>query len=225
MVVPTLNEEKTLLACLDAIGEGPGIEVLVSDGGSTDGTIRIAERHKARVVAGDPGRGTQLNRGAVASTAERLLFVHADCRLPFGWCSAVQNVLDDDKTTLACFRLRTEAGDGAMLTGPGRLWMRTLDLRSHGLRLPYGDQGFAVRRDIFDRLGGFPDIPLMEDLEFARRCKLYGRIRRIPLLMRTTARRTEGQPLRGRAMMVAFPLLYRLGVSPQTLARWYGEIR
>lgn len=212
-------------ACLEAIGKEPGIEVVVSDGGSSDNTIRIAESCKARVVVGEPGRGTQLNRGVAAAISERFLFVHADCRLPVGWCTAVQGALDDDQTTLACFRLRTEAGNGEKQSGPGRLWMRTLDIRSRGWRLPYGDQGFAVRRNTFDLLGGFPDIPLMEDLEFARMCRLHGRIRRLPLMMRTTARRTAGQPLRARSMMVFFPLLYRLGVSPRTLARWYGEVR
>jgi hypothetical protein len=93
------------------------------------------------------------------------------------------------------------------------------------MALPYGDQGFAVRRETFDLVGGFPEIPLMEDLEFARRCRRVGAIRRLPLSMRTTGRRFERHPVRARVMTASFPLLYRCGVSPHTLARWYGAVR
>jgi hypothetical protein len=105
------------------------------------------------------------------------------------------------------------------------MWLRTLDLRSRGLRLPYGDQAFAVRRDVFETVGGFPEIPLMEDLAFARACRKIGRIRRMPLEIRTTARRTNTFPFRARVMMIVFPALFRLGVPPEMLARWYGNAR
>ena len=225
VVIPTLNEERTLEACLDLVGNGLGTEVVVSDGGSTDSTVKLAERLGARVVVGEAGRGPQLNRGPNASHAQRLLFVHADCRRPVGWRHEVLGALDDDTTALACFRLRTEAPEGASMSILGKTWLKTLDLRSRGLRLPYGDQGFGIRRSTFDEVGGFPEIPLMEDLAFARNCRKFGRIRRLRLFMRTTARRTEGQPFRARAMWVAFPVLFRLGVSPHRLAKWYGNVR
>ncbi len=224
-MVPTLNEERTLDACLRSIGSVPGIEIVVSDGGSTDATLRIAESLGAATIVGEKGRGPQLNRGAAQTAASRLLFVHADCRLPTGWHDEVVSALNDRKTALACFRLRTDPASDASVSILGRIWLKTLDMRSHGLRLPYGDQGFAVRREAFDRVGGFPEIPLMEDLEFARRCRRLGGIRRLGLEMRTSARRTVGQPLRARVMWVTFPWLYRLGVAPETLAKWYGEVR
>ncbi len=225
VVVPTLNEERTLEACLRSIGGRPEIEVVVSDGESVDGTVRIAEGLGAIVAVGESGRGPQLNRGAAVATAERLLFVHADCRLPARWYDEMMSALEDETTALACFRLHTEPAVGETGSVVSRVWLKTLDLRARGFRLPYGDQGFGVRRELFDRVGGFPDIPLMEDLEFARICKNLGGIKRLGLEMRTTARRTAGQPFRARAMWVAFPWLYRLGVSPETLAKWYGEIR
>jgi len=225
VVIPTLNEERTIESCLQAVGRRGNLEIVVSDGGSTDGTLRFAASMGATVVEGPPGRGGQLNRGAAAAQAERLLFLHADCRLPRGWQAAVASVLADPATSLACFLLRTETSSETRPSPLRHLWLRTLDLRSRGLRLPYGDQAFAVRREVYERVGGFPDIPLMEDLVFARACRRVGRIRRLPLEIRTKARRTDADPVRARVMMLVFPALFRLGVAPSTLARWYGSGR
>lgn len=226
VVIPTLDEERTIGSCLEAVGESSGLEIVVSDGGSRDATCEIAAGAGATVVRGTQGRGPQLNRGAAAGSAPRLLFVHADCRLPAGWRAALDRALDDPSTALACFRLHTvPAGPGGSSSCVARLWLRALDLRSTLPLLPYGDQGFGVRREIFDAVGGFPPIPLMEDLSFARSCRRHGRTRRLPLAMRTTARRFERAPLRARLMTLSFPTLFRLGVPPQRLARWYGKAR
>jgi hypothetical protein len=173
------------------------------------------------VVCGPPGRGPQLNRGAAATDSPLLLFLHADCRLPVGWSTAVRSSLADADTALVCFRLHTEPLDGDGCGGWRAAWLRLLDLRSFGLGLPYGDQGFALRRETFDAVGGFPEIPLMEDLVMARECRRQGRIHRLDLAIRTTARRFEAEPLRARLKTATFPLLFRLGVSPWRLARWY----
>jgi hypothetical protein len=151
--------------------------------------------------------------------------VHADCRLPAGWYDAVLEALGDSRTSLACFWLRTEPGEGGTSRLLRRLSLRILDLRSRGFRLPYGDQGFAVRREVFEQVGGFPDIPLMEDVVFARSCKAVGTIERLPLEMRTGARRFDSFPVSSRLLMLCFPLLFRLGVSPEVLVRWYPEAR
>jgi hypothetical protein len=103
--------------------------------------------------------------------------------------------------------------------------VRLLDVRSRGGRVPYGDQGFAVRRDVFDAVGGFPSIAIMEDVVFAAACRRLGEIRRLPLEMRTTSRRVERYPVRSRLAFIVFPVLFRLGVSPDRLARWYREAR
>ncbi len=224
VVIPTLNEQRTLVECLDSVGEGRGLEIVVSDGGSRDSTLEIARaREGVQIVEGSPGRGPQLNRGAAAGGGEMLLFLHADCRLPASWRSMVENALLDEATSLACFRLLTEPTHA---TGPfRRAWLRILDLRSMGLGLPYGDQGFALRRGVFDALGGFPDIPLMEDVGLARASRRRGRVKRLPGSIRTTARRVEGRPVWSWLMFATFPSLYRLGVSPHRLARWYGTVR
>ncbi len=226
VVVPTLDEERAIGACLAAVGDDQGIEVAVSDGGSADATVAAARRERpgVRVVTGPPGRGAQLNRGAAAVAADAYLFVHADCRLPAGWAAAVRGALADPGVGLGCFRLHTEParpGAGAA----ARWWWRLLDLRSRGLGLPYGDQALFVRREVFAAVGGFPPIPLMEDVEFVRRCLRHGRLARLPLAVRTTARRFARRPLRARLCTATFPLLFRLGVSPHRLARWYGDVR
>ena len=225
VVIPTLNEERTIGACLEAVGKAPGIEVVVSDGGSIDRTGELASAAGARVVEGASGRGPQLNLGVRSAGARRILFLHADCRLPDGWLPALRTALDDTATALACFRLHTEPSGGRHRSRLYRRWLRVFDLRSFGLGLPYGDQGFALRREVFDLVGGFQEIPLMEDVAFARSCRRLGRIRRVPLEVRTTARRAEGHPVRTGMALATFPTLFRLGVSPSTLIRWYGEVR
>jgi rSAM/selenodomain-associated transferase 2 len=225
VVIPTLNEEHTIGACLEGVGKPDGVEVLVCDGGSSDRTRELAAAAGARVVEGAHGRGPQLNLGARSVAAGRLLFLHADCRLPHGWLAVVHTALDDETTALACFRLHTEPSGERQRSPLYRRWLRVFDLRSYGLGLPYGDQGFALRREVFDRVGGFQEIPLMEDVAMARDCRSLGRIRRLPLEVRTTARRAEGHPLRTWLALTVFPTLFRLGVSPHTLARWYGEVR
>ena len=225
VVIPTLNEERTIGTCLEAVGTPDGVEVVVADGGSSDRTREQAAAAGARVVEGARGRGPQLNLGARSAAAGRLLFLHADCRLPHGWLPFVHTALDDEATALACFRLHTEPSGERERSPLYRRWLRVFDLRSNGHGLPYGDQGFALRREVFDRVGGFQEIPLMEDVAMARGCRSIGRIRRLPLEMRTTARRAEAHPLRTGLALALFPTLFRLGVSPHTLVRWYGEVR
>jgi len=225
VVVPTLDEENGIDGCLDSIGTHARVDVVVSDGGSSDDTVRKALARGVNVLKGRAGRGGQLNRGAAATDSDLLLFLHADCRLPGGWYDALTSALADPATALACFLLHTLPADDRVESAAGRVWLRTLDFRARGGRLPYGDQAFGVRREVFDRVGRFPDIPLMEDLAFARACRRVGRIRRLGLTVRTSARRTARYPVRARLMMLVFPTLFSLGVAPRTLARWYGNAR
>ena len=227
VVVPTLDEERAIRSCLAAVGNEPGVEVVVSDGGSTDATVALvrAEFPRAIVVTGPAGRGAQLNRGAAAAASDAYVFVHADCRLPAGWAAAVRAALADPGVALGCFRLHTEPPPQGRGGAPARWWWRLLDLRGRGFGRPYGDQGLFVRREVFAAVGGFPAIPLMEDVEFVGRCLRHGRLARLPLAVRTTARRFARRPLRARVCTATFPLLFRLGVSPHCLARWYGDVR
>lgn len=226
VVIPTLNEDRGIAACLGSLGEEAGVEVVISDGGSRDRTLEVARTARAgvRVVEGPAGRGGQLARGAAAARSGVLLFLHADCRLPAGWGGAVVEALADPTVALGCFRLRTEAPGGGARAGT-RLWWRLLDLRGRGWGTPYGDQALFLRRDTLTAVGGVPDLPLMEDVELVRRCLRRGRLARLPLEVRTTPRRFARHPLRARLCTATFPTLFRLGVPAPTLARWYGTVR
>jgi len=225
VVIPTLDEELSIGGCLDSVGTHEGVEVIVSDGGSGDRTQEVARNRGARVETGALGRGPQLNLGAASTDSERLLFLHADCRLPEGWLQAISSALDDHTVSLACFRLRTLTSGSSAPSTLRRWWLRVFDLRSHGFGTPYGDQGFAVRRTVFDSAGRFPEIPLMEDVSFARSCRGLGRVQRLPLEIQTSARRVERRPFKTTLLLATFPTLFRLGVDPKTLARWYGKGR
>jgi rSAM/selenodomain-associated transferase 2 len=227
VVIPTLNEEGTIESCLQAVGRPPDVSIVVSDGGSTDATLAVVSTDfpAVDIIKGPPGRGDQLNRGARAAPADAYVFVHADCRLPVGWHDAVCDALADPGVAIGCFRLHTEPPPGGRNSTLMRTWWRVLDLRSRGFGLPYGDQALFLRHDVLARVGGVPKIPLMEDIELVDRCLGLGRLARLQLEVRTTARRFAQLPLRAPLFTMMFPSLYRLGISPDTLSRWYRNVR
>ncbi|RMG17418.1 MAG: glycosyltransferase [Planctomycetota bacterium] len=224
VVVPVLDEEARLPAQLDALAEHSGIlEVLVVDGGSRDGTVSLAQgRPGVRVLRARRGRGPQLNAGAAAARGDVLLFLHADVRLPVDASRWIREALEDPKVVGGAFRVRT------VPDGP-RPWFAPLlglaDLRSRRTRLPYGDQSLFVRRAAFRAVGGYPDQPLFEDLEFARRLRRQGTLVLLPVCVEVSARRYQRRPLRTALAHNVFPLLYRLGVPAERLARWYPTVR
>lgn len=217
--MPTLNEEGTLCRILPA-ALALADEVVVSDGGSTDGTVAVAEKLGARVVTGPPGRGGQLNRGARAATADLLLFLHADTTLPEGAAQAVREAVANG----ACgggFFLRFDVDRPLQ-----RLGGRLINLRTRLTRLPLGDQAQFATRETFDRLGGFEDWPILEDLDFALKLRRTKRLALIEDPATTGARRFLEQ---GTARTVATNwliwILFFLGVSPHRLARLYRHVR
>ena len=219
VIVPTFNEERSLGRVLPRL-TGLGDELVVSDGGSGDGSVAAARSFGARVVEGRRGRGPQLNRGAAASEAEILLFLHADSLPPAGAAEAIRRAVAAGAEG-GGFRVRFDGDDGWR-----RLGSRLVNLRTRLTRLPLGDQGHFVTRAAFDELGGYRDWPILEDLDLARRLRRRGRLVILPLEMRTSFRRYEK---RGIARTVAVNwliwLLYALGVSPHRLARLYRDVR
>ena len=227
VVIPTLDEEHTIPSCLRSIGSLPGVSVVVTDGGSTDDTLGVVarERPDAVVVQGMPGRGGQLRRGVAALTARGYLFVHADCRLPAGWFVAVSDALADPTTSLGCFRLHTEPPPGGSASPLARAWWRLPDLRGRGFGLPYGDQAQFLRRQVLEAIGGFPDVPLMEDLEppgavcgTAVWPASHSRSGPRPAGSRDVPSRPECAWRRSHCCIAS-------GVSPVRLARWYAVVR
>jgi uncharacterized protein len=220
IVVPTLDEEDALGRNLPA-ALAAADEVVVSDGGSGDGTVEVARRLGARVVAGPPGRGGQLNRGAAAvAAADVLLFLHADTTLPARGAEAVREAVARGADG-GGFLMRFDVDRPAQRLGA---WL--INRRTRMLRLPLGDQAQFVTPQAFARLGGFRDWPILEDLDFAIRLRRLGRMRLIEEPVTTGARRflELGAP-RTVATNWLIWMLFFLGVSPHRLARLYRHIR
>ncbi len=215
-VVPVLDEEDNLRRLLPSLGAEADL-VVVSDGGSRDGGAAVATGAGARWVSGPPGRGPQLNRGAAAAgDVDVLLFLHADTRLAPGAGERVRAAVAAGAVGGA-FRLRFD--DPRPLL---RLGGRLVDLRTRWTRLPLGDQAQFVRRDVFAALGGFPDWPILEDLDLARRLKRSGRTALLDPPVTTAARRYLRQGiLRTVARNWLIWGLFALGVPPRRLARLY----
>lgn len=224
VIIPALNEEPRIGDQLTRLASTPGIdEFVVVDGGSTDRTpATVRASGLARLVTSSPGRGTQMNAGARAATGDVLLFLHADVALPATVAALVAGALADAAVAGGAFRIET-VPDGKPGWAARMLWLA--DLRSRYSRLPYGDQAMFVRRETFDRLGGFAPVPLFEDLEFSRRMRRVGRVRILTSTVQVSGRRFMARPVASAVLMNVLPVLYRLGVPTSTLARMYGQVR
>ena len=222
IVIPTLNAGGELpgsLACLmQGVEAGLVRELVVSDGGSTDGTVEMAEEVGAVVIHGAPGRGGQIARGVAASKGDWILILHADTQLGEGWVEATERLMARAAAgapRAGYFRLRFRAK--GMMAGVTAGWA---NLRSRLLGLPYGDQGLVLPRALYEEVGGMPDIPLMEDVAIAR--ALRGKLVSLDAEAATSAARYEKSGWIKRGARNLWTLTrYLMGADPQTLARAY----
>ena len=218
VVIPTLDAAHRIGPCLGALGEGIEElihEVILADGGSTDATREAADATGARLVRTAPGRGTQLAAGARAAGGAWLLFLHADTVLAPGWTGAVRRHIAARPDHAGYFRLAFASRHPMARVTAG--WA---NLRARALGLPYGDQGLLIARALYDRVGGYPDIPLMEDVALARR--LGRRLVALDAVAVTSAERyaRDGWVRRG-ARNLTTQALWFLGVPPERLAGRY----
>jgi uncharacterized protein len=217
VIIPALNEERHIAATLRAVGQSRCQEVIVVDGGSTDSTVERAKEAGATILASKPGRARQMNAGAARAEGGSLLFLHADTLPPPGWAVVVDQTLRVPGVAAGAFRFRI-AGS---FTGKSFIeW--TTGFRSRWLQRPYGDQGLFLARALFEEMGGFADLPIMEDYEFCDRLRRRGRIVTVGEATLTSARRWERlgvvrTTLRNQWMLAG----YHLGVSPEKLATTY----
>lgn len=218
IVVPVLDEAATVAATVDRLTRDfPGCEVVVVDGGSTDGTPQLV-RPPARVVSTFPGRGHQVNVGAAHACGEVLWFHHVDTRADPAALGQLRAALADPAVVggglTLCFDRRSAALDYVAATS---------NARARRLHWIFGDQAMFIRRSVFEELGGFPELPLMEDLEMSRRLARAGRMVLLPATSTASARRfDEHGTLRLLVFMQWLKLLYFLGVDPADLARRYA---
>jgi len=216
VIVPTLNEQEPIASTLDSIGATENVELIVVDGGSRDRTVEFARRHGAIILQSAPGRARQMNAGAAIATGDVLLFLHADTRLPPGYLEIVKTILDAPSVVSGAFRLNIAAPSWSF-----RLIERLANVRSRRLRLPYGDQAIFVTKRAFHQVGGFPDIPILEDYVFMRRLRKLGRVAISTVPVVTSARRWVGRGIiRTTLVNQACLWAYRLGVSPERISQW-----
>jgi rSAM/selenodomain-associated transferase 2 len=215
IVIPVLGDAENAGRLIGQIDPADPVEVIVADGGPDPGLDDLGRQPRVRLLRVPRGRARQMNAGAASATGEWLLFLHADSRLPQHWILHLHDVPLDAVGGWFRFAL-DDAAWQARVIERGVAWR----VRLFGL--PYGDQGLFVRRDAFRALGGFRDLPLMEDVEFVRRLTRAGPAFELPLPLVTSARRWRRDGwFRRSARNLAILTCYLAGVSPQRLARWY----
>lgn len=221
VIIPTLNAASQLPRCLD--GLLPGVErglirdLILSDGGSTDATLQLGSDAGADIVQGDRGRGMQLRRGAEAAKGDWFLFLHADTVLDAEWPAAMAAHIQNDPCAATCQLAFRGSGFAPW-------WVASwANLRTRLFHLPYGDQTLLISRDLYAEVGGYQDIPLMEDVAMARALK--GRLQVLPLRAHTGADRYETEGWLRRGGKNLFTLLrYFSGADPDSLAQRYHKL-
>ena len=231
VIIPTLNEERTIMATLAHTAALGFDELIVVDGGSLDQTPGLVESYRlstqssalspVRLVTAPRGRARQMNEGVKASGGEILLFLHADTKLPDDAKTLIEMTMAGQEMVGGRFDVRF---DRPLMWGT--IISRMMNWRSRLSGIATGDQALFVRRHIFEQIGGFADMPLMEDIDFSRRLKRKGATAALTATVTTSFRRWEQQgPLRTILLMWGLRFLYGIGIHPHTLNRWYGLVR
>ena len=220
VIIPVLNEAKILDQSLSRLT--PQLkehELIIVDGGSTDGTPQIARKH-GQVISSEQGRARQSNAGAAAARGDVLLFLHADVWLDPGAIEGIETAISTGHVGGA-FKQRIEGAHPLY-----RLIERAANFRAKRLRIFYGDGGIFVHHTHFDRIGGFPDIPIMEEVGFSRKLCRHGKVTLIEPRIHISARRWQKNGiLRTTLTNWIITLLYLLQVPPTHLAKLYHHIR
>lgn len=221
IIIPVLNETGTingLIARFKDLQGGEAVEIIVVDGSPEGNTLKVIDDDHIRCLSSAPGRARQMNAGAAAATGEILIFLHADTWPPVEALPLIDGVMAQPGLVGGAFDLGIRSHRLIF-----KVIAATASLRSRLTRIPYGDQAIFIRRTHFHALGGYPDIPLMEDVALMQKIKKSGgRIHLFPNRVSTSPRRWEKEGVL-RATLRNWILLgaYYLGASPEKLARYY----
>jgi len=219
IIIPTLNEAESITATMKSAQACTGVEIIVADGRSSDGTGEVAKGLGARLLTITGGRAKQVNAGAMAASSDVLLFLHGDTRLPGGFDKQVLNLLTMPGTVAGAFALGIDGPEIGL-----RIVEKLANFRSRVFRMPYGDQAIFLRANLFRSIGGFPEIPIMEDFVFMQRLKKEGRVVIAPIAVTTSSRRWKKLGiLKTTLINQAVLLAYFLGSDHERLARWYRK--
>jgi rSAM/selenodomain-associated transferase 2 len=221
IVIPTLNESKNIKATLASTQVSTNVEIIVVDGGSKDNTVEIAESLGVKVIVGYQNRACQMNAGARNATGDILLFLHADTVLPADFDTMIRIALQQPSTVAGAFALRINAPQLGL-----RLVEWGVKLRSKWFNMPYGDQAIFIPKDKFNDIGGFPELPIMEDFELIRNLKNLGKkIAFIPVPVITSPRRWLRKGILQTTLINQIVIIaYFVGISPERIRSWYrGE--
>ena len=220
--MPVFNESVNLRRSLNRLGLSKDEELIIVDGGSSDDTIQIAHEFKDNVFAAETGRASVMNFGAGKASGDILLFLHADCILPEGGFRIIRNTLRDSGIAAGAFALGIDSPRFRY-----RVIEAVANVRAKLTSLIYGDQGMFLRKELFDSLGGFADIPLMEDIEISKRLRKSGKIVFVEPPVQASPRRWEKAGLiytTLRDWTIAFLYTF-INVSPERLIRHYRDVR
>ncbi len=220
IIIPVLNEEEVIKQNLLRLKYSSDIEIIFADGGSQDQTIVIAQNMGVKVVfCGQKGRAYQMNQGASIATGDILLFLHADTILPDNYQSIIINTLSNAETIAGAFELHIDSQKFSL-----RFIETLVNWRSHFFSLPYGDQAIFMKASVFQEVGGFTDLPIMEDFELIQRLKKRGKIAIASAKVRTSSRRWHKLGVVKTTLINQLIILgYYLGISPDKLERLYGK--
>jgi rSAM/selenodomain-associated transferase 2 len=221
IIVPTLNEAQGLNETLSQIQQLFPHELIVSDGGSGDNTLKIAEKFTEHVVKGPAGRALQMNAGARIATGDILLFLHADSRIESASYEKMLHSLKNSKENGGAFSLCIESDKWSL-----QLITRFANLRSKYLGMAYGDQAFFVRNPIFQQMNGFYEFPICEDIDFFKRLRKLGPVILLKEKAFTSPRRWMKEGILFTTLRnILIATLFELGFPPRILTKWYQAIR
>jgi rSAM/selenodomain-associated transferase 2 len=219
IIIPTLNEEATLPATLRQLAERSDVELIVVDGGSSDHTVELAQMYTSFVFITPRGRARQMNAGARHATGDILLFLHADTFVLPGALDELRRRIIGDGAVGGAFDLHIDSPRPLC-----KLIGRVASLRARLLRLPHGDQGIFVWRQVFEALELFPDIPIQEDIAFGRQLRRAGRLTFIRDGLVTSGRRWDANGAVKTTLVNWWAqLLFCLRVPPWTVRRMYDR--
>jgi rSAM/selenodomain-associated transferase 2 len=221
IIIPTLNEEENISTCLASTWDAPNVERIVVDGGSADRTVEVARSCGAKVLTSPTGRAMQMNAGAGVAKGDLFLFLHADTCLPAGFANWVRQTLAQRGVAAGAFQFRLDASSLNL-----QIIEKVANWRSRLLQMPYGDQAIFIRSALFREIGGYPDLPIMEDFEFIRRLKKKGRILTLSQPAITSARRWRMYGLWKTTLINELVVgAYYLGIPASRIHRFAGRSR